>query len=245
VLLALGAAGGRALELREKELEGGTGKDAVLLLTNVSDGLLRSWNAENPGTEVVVLDEVVRVDGEEGSASELHAKVKKALDSEAGGELKLDLRRRPYEFLKIHQPGVAMMFSSGPTRALERWTKTWLCENDTLDVGYHTFSCPFVALCAQRSIEGTIKIKDLPPEAKAVIDYGGKVFNKDLGDGNAFLGHFPLSTFDDWSSWTEHEDGFKIVECPDCDHMSIKANKVFKDTVFGTLSDLVKLWSRT
>merc|ERR1712190_225080 len=137
------------------------------------------------------------------------------------------------------------MLTNGPTKALDRWQRAWVCENDTMEVGYHVFSCPLLAFPAELSVDCTVNSKDVPPEGRAVVDYGYKAFNKELGDGKVFLGHFPRETFGDWRQWTENEGGFQVVECAECSHMSIKVSKVLKDKVYGTLTDLVKLWSRT
>jgi len=233
-------ADGRSFDLKEKELEDQT---VVLIVSSTSEGLIAAWNEKHPDHAICLYDEIVSVNGVKGVASKLRSDIEGAIAD--GKQLKLDLRRRPYEFFMLYNADVAAMSRNGPTRALDRWQRTWRCENDTLQVGYHTFSCPLVTLPAEGSIDGIVDTKDVPPPCRAIIDAGGKTFNKELGNGKAFIGHYPLETFDDWLQWTDNTEGFRVVECKDCNHMSIKSNKTFKDTVYGALSDLVKLWSRT
>mmetsp|Transcript_41687 Transcript_41687/g.89507 ORF Transcript_41687/g.89507 Transcript_41687/m.89507 type:complete len:441 (+) Transcript_41687:136-1458(+) len=230
----------RTIDLREKTIDGN--KQESLLLVNSIGGVLKHWNDQHPDEVVKPLDEISHVGGNDASAANMKCKIDEAFSSGAK-ELRVNLRRRPYEFLKVHQPNFYKMFGNGPTRALDRWSRTWRCENDVLNVGYFSFECPFAAIAASASVADPVKTQELCLEAKAVVDSGARIYNKEFGDGTAFLGHFPLDTYDDWKDWTENKDSFRVVVCSNCDHMSIKASQELKDVVFSTLTDLVKLWS--
>jgi len=242
--LDLAGAEDRSLDLKEKELEGSV--DDVLFFSSVTEGLTKEWNDRHSdeGECISKFDEIISVNGVEGSAGQKHAEIKRVLEgSENNPRLQLHLRRRAYDMVCLHQPGVAGMLQNGPTRALDRWVNVWYIENKTREVGDYAFTCPLIALSAQASVDASVPIKELHPIHKRIVKWGCKVYNKEIGDGKVFTGHFPSSTFEDWVAWTENKKAFRVIECPDCDHMTIKSNKRFKDTVYGTLSDLVKLWS--
>lgn len=240
VTLDAKAAEDTSLEVKEVDLDGAGGKEVVLMVNSVSIGLLDSWNKANADTPVKFKDEIVCVNGVSGKPSVLRTEVGKAV--EAKEDVKLELLRRPHEFLSLYQPLVGLMCKSGPNRTLLRWQRSWFCENDTLEVGFYRFPCPLLAFSAEESVNAYVDLKDVPPEAKGILDMGGKVFNTEVGGGKVFLGHFPRDTYDEWKSWTEYTDNFKAFECAGANHMTIKDHKVLKRTVFDTLAEQIKLW---
>jgi len=228
------------LELKSVDLDGAGGKEVILMINTVSDEISKKWAAGGSSNEVRHKDEIMRVNGESGNADLLRAELCKAAD--AGGKVKLDVLRRPHDFLNLHQPVVLLMCKAGPNRTFLRWQRSWVCENDTREVGYFSFGCPLVAMGADSMVEAFCDRKSLDPYNKAVFEYGGAYFKTEGKDGRVFIGHFPRETFPPWKDWTEIPEGFKYVECPACDHMTIKDNRMFKRTIWDTLMEQVKLW---
>jgi len=165
------------------------------------------------------------------------------------------LHEDPLPFMAIYQPTVVSFYNSAGAigqRTLDMWQKGWFCENETLEQGYHTFKCPVKAIFAEHMVRPYCKYEDLDPYQKVLVDDAGKVFNTKPEDteedkwknGMCFIGHFPYHTFEAWEEWTEFKGTFKVIEVKDCDHMTIKASRYFKETIYGLLrEEVIKPWS--
>lgn len=208
------------LELKSWDLDGCGGKEVVLMISSISDELQQSWAASNMGKLVKPKDEIVLVNGLAGNADALRAELEKA--AKCSEKVKLEVLRRPHDFLLLHVPIISAMCKLGPNRTFLRWQRSWCCENDTQEVGYFMFTCPLVVMSAKAGIEAVVDLEDLDPMSKAIVEYGAKRYNMEIGDGKAFMGQFPLEAFQEWRSWTENTDAFSYVECPACDHMTMK-----------------------
>jgi len=151
--------------------------------------------------------------------------------------------------MELYSPAAAAFAKSGNQNTLDMWQRGWFCENDTFEVGYHAFRCPLVAICADTmTTEGAyVNVEFLDGATKQRVERlfadGSKFLIGDPGpDGTKFIGHFPMRTYDEWINWTEAKEAFKMVSCKDTDHMSIKANRRFKETIYNALRDLLKRW---
>eukprot|EP00931_Biecheleriopsis_adriatica_P032285 TRINITY_DN18855_c0_g1_i1.p1 TRINITY_DN18855_c0_g1~~TRINITY_DN18855_c0_g1_i1.p1 ORF type:complete len:180 (+),score=27.55 TRINITY_DN18855_c0_g1_i1:81-542(+) len=145
----------------------------------------------------------------------------------------------------VRNPMVHKLYKSAGElgkRTMEMWSKDQLMDNDVLQVGFHTFRCPLLALPAEASLHTWCKLEDLEDEARSRqlkrMEVGE--YQKTGKDGRTFIGHFPEWTYDGWKEWTEHPQGCKIVECKSTDHMGIKGNSSAKDAIWKALRSVVE-----
>merc|ERR1712014_432394 len=100
-------------------------------------------------------------------------------------------------------------------RTMDMWATDQIMEQDTLEVGYHLFKCPMLALQAEESIRPHVNTKELDEKERAFImkksEYS-MFYKIDKETGLLFVGHFPAWTYDDWKLWTEHPQGCPAVE---------------------------------
>lgn len=149
-------------------------------------------------------------------------------------------------FMAIWMPMVLSLYTSAGEmgrRTMDMWQKGWFVENDNRQPGFHTFRCPLTAICADMTVDPYLLDPKLLEEGQPLAAKRPTAANMAFtnAEGQTFVGHFPMETYEKWREWTEHE-AFKIVKCKDADHMSIKGNAPFKKEVFRTLSELVKHW---
>merc|ERR1719221_1613897 len=165
------------------------------------------------------------------------------LFTDSGNEM---LKNDRVAFMNIWNPQVMAFYNSAGDvgeRTMNMWQRGWFCENDTREVGFHTFKCPLQAICADSTVDTGVFVKDVPEEKKEALKrhLATRFHSLKQDDGSIFYGHFPWYTYEKWNEWTEYPPR-KIVKCPAADHMSIKGNSTFKKTVFGTLLEILQKW---
>jgi len=150
-----------------------------------------------------------------------------------------------FEFIK---PNVIKFYNSAGAlgqRTFDMWAKGWRCENETLEVGYHVFKCPLVAIYAEYESPPLKDWESLPSEEKSFHSAMGEImyFNKIEEGGGFFCGHFPAHSFEQWIDWTENKEMFKVIKCPKTDHESIKSDEKFVATLVDYCNQMIKQWS--
>lgn len=151
------------------------------------------------------------------------------------------------DFMKVMQPMAENLYSTGSAvgiRTMDMWQRGWFMENATLEVGFHEFQCPLVAIYAEFMVnvytpadEVTEFLKD--ERTSKMVKWNA--LHKKGKDGRLFHGHFPLWTFEEWSKWTSH-DKITVLNCRGTDHMTIKFDDSFKRMVFDYCKDVIKDW---
>lgn len=158
------------------------------------------------------------------------------------------LKTDPERFLGYFQPNaVSLLRSAGDLgkRTFDMWRKGWFIECDTLEVGYHVFKCPIVAIYAETMVHKFVNLSQETDDAKkdffaTTLQWDNNFKNGRQPDGTNFAGHFPLPTYKEWDKWTEHSKGVTILNCRDTDHMSIKTDPSFKLMVWEHLREVIK-----
>eukprot|EP00440_Ansanella_granifera_P023959 gb/GFBE01026021.1/.p1 GENE.gb/GFBE01026021.1/~~gb/GFBE01026021.1/.p1 ORF type:complete len:351 (+),score=75.29 gb/GFBE01026021.1/:1-1053(+) len=150
------------------------------------------------------------------------------------------LRTDPVPFFEYWNPMVYKLYKSAGEigeRTMEMWSKDQLMDNDIIEVGYHTFRCPMLALSADASLHTWCKLDEMDEATRALqlkkMEVGA--YQKTNDNGKTFCGHFPEWTYPGWQEWTEHPQGCRIAECRPTDHMGIKSNAMARKEIWKAL----------
>mmetsp|Transcript_42970 Transcript_42970/g.68070 ORF Transcript_42970/g.68070 Transcript_42970/m.68070 type:complete len:350 (+) Transcript_42970:93-1142(+) len=152
------------------------------------------------------------------------------------------LRDDPVTFFEVWNPTIYKLYKSAGevgARTLKMWATDQIMDQDAIEVGFHRFKCPLLAVGAQHSWQHWEKLDELTPEAKEWIKTKATIgaYMKEKDD-KIFHGHFPEWTYEGWQEWTEHPAGCRIVECKEANHMDIKINPHFTTELWKTLKQV-------
>mmetsp|Transcript_96979 Transcript_96979/g.230677 ORF Transcript_96979/g.230677 Transcript_96979/m.230677 type:complete len:351 (+) Transcript_96979:33-1085(+) len=155
------------------------------------------------------------------------------------------LREEPVGFFEFWNPMIYKLYKSAPPevgeRTLSMWAKEQIMDQDAIEVGYHSFKCPMLAMGAELSWHSWVKLEDLSDENKKLMmnkhEVGAYMVEK---DGKLFQGHFPEWTYKGWQDWTEHPAGCRILQCKGANHMDVKLNEDFNQELWKALKQVIE-----
>lgn len=114
-----------------------------------------------------------------------------------------------------------------------------------LEVGYHKFLCPILAVCAQHGVRDELNLPAVSDEYEKEMHerniLTGAHFGRRNGDGTRFGGHFPMWSFEEWEQWTEHKHGAKVVECMGAHHSDVKVHP-HTEHIWKALQGIIVRW---
>eukprot|EP00930_Biecheleria_cincta_P041339 TRINITY_DN28329_c0_g1_i1.p1 TRINITY_DN28329_c0_g1~~TRINITY_DN28329_c0_g1_i1.p1 ORF type:complete len:340 (+),score=60.64 TRINITY_DN28329_c0_g1_i1:22-1020(+) len=149
------------------------------------------------------------------------------------------LKSDPVRFMQIRDPSTSKAITLNQKEngelsdfgqgVLRMWSNDLLIENDTRPVGWYRFPCPILVFRCK-----TMKLQDL---AKEILEANAE--NIRIHKKCDYIGHFDGEHCAAWSEWTEHTRGSPQWLLENYNHMSIKASKEMRSTIWSELRAII------
>merc|ERR1711997_537811 len=113
------------------------------------------------------------------------------------------------------------------------WQHDMQLENDNREVGWYTFSCPILSVCALRNYNLALHSE--------FLDEKSKLF-KQVREEQVSYYHtsynFSKEMYEAWNEWTTHKDGAQVMYV-DADHYGVKSDKDVRRAMWKALREII------
>lgn len=120
------------------------------------------------------------------------------------------------------------------------WTSDMLADGVKHEVDWYMFRCPIYVYCADTT---WVKLDNIPEGQRDAAEARMRVRSssppRTNRPGEFLMGHYAPEEMEQWSRWTEHPQGARVISCPGSNHFSIKVHNVLRTTLWDKLREII------